>query len=717
MATIEIWIQLENHPWDVCPNWPIDRSEAEGAMPVGSLKQVFMRSPVSGKSRFATVRRPLKKDAVLLRRYTAEWKAPDDRKVNPWDLNELDPTDTGTMGTIPGAIIECNVGDTLRVHFRNLDTRTKNIPAPWEAPGSGELLPAAARAHSLHAHGLTFPSKYDGAYPLSPPDPDQLVTTKERNQWIEIGVTGRYKQGDRVPAGGTFTYIWEARGPASAGVWSYHDHSICDMENVGLGAIGMIVVHNPADKENEVQITADRLPGGSWTGSLLDDVWVLADPIKIGVSQSQLALLVNPTESAHGSAKAEYQKKKKGPDAREKRAADRIIRFNELEIELDENYKFWNRIRIQVYRKPADQTLFLLLFHEMPGVGMCMNGRKYLGNAPTLVAGPKTRMRFGVLGMGETFHTFHIHGHRWVIAGPSGKTPSAIEQSVQVEATSQFQDTTLLGPGSSFAFTIEEGKGLMRPDPPLGEWHMHCHVPMHMMEGMVGSLLVINGGEAVTPLPVGRGCPMRVAEPAPPYQPQVKIWQVRITPRSFDPPDIEIEEGDFVEWINTDHEAVHSVLARKGDFESGPIDPGKKWGWIFYKAGNYEYNCKFHKHEWWYAPGGYNLAPYIHVKPKSGSGGGSSPVPPPPAATTTRDVAITSTGFSPSSITIKAGDTVRWTNQDNTTHDAMADDHTAWGSPNLPQGKVWSHIFAQPGTFGYHCHIHPEMTGTIQVNP
>src|SRR5438034_8120720 len=81
MATIEIWIQLENHPWDVCPNWPVDRSEAEGAMPVGPQKQVLMRSPVSGKSRLATVRTPIAKDALLLRRYTAEWKAPDDRKV------------------------------------------------------------------------------------------------------------------------------------------------------------------------------------------------------------------------------------------------------------------------------------------------------------------------------------------------------------------------------------------------------------------------------------------------------------------------------------------------------------------------------------------------------------------------------------------------------------------------------------------------------------
>ena len=170
-----------------------------------------------------------------------------------------------------------------------------------------------------------------------------------------------------------------------------------------------------------------------------------------------------------------------------------------------------------------------------------------------------------------------------------------------------------------------------------------------------------------------------------------------------------------MEWINADPDAVHSVRAKNGDFESGPLDPGKVWGWIFYKAGSYDYNCKFHHHQWWY-PAGYYLEPYIKVKPKSG-GGGSSPAPPPPAATTTHDVAITSTGFSPSSITIKAGDSVRWTNQDTTTHDAMADDHTSWGSPNLPPSKVWSHTFGQSGTFGYHCHIHPEMTGTIQVNP
>jgi len=67
--------------------------------------------------------------------------------------------------------------------------------------------------------------------------------------------SGTLKQGDRVPPGGTFIYHWNTIGwPTTAGVWLYHDHSICDMENVELGAIGIIVIHNPADTEQEVDI-------------------------------------------------------------------------------------------------------------------------------------------------------------------------------------------------------------------------------------------------------------------------------------------------------------------------------------------------------------------------------------------------------------------------------------------------------------------------------
>ena len=86
-----------------------------------------LTSPVTTNHHDQTMNEPLGEDALLYRRYTANWAAPDDRKVNPWDLNEPDPTDAGTMGTIPGPVIELNVGDSMTVHFRNLDMRTKTV--------------------------------------------------------------------------------------------------------------------------------------------------------------------------------------------------------------------------------------------------------------------------------------------------------------------------------------------------------------------------------------------------------------------------------------------------------------------------------------------------------------------------------------------------------------------------------------------------------------
>jgi len=56
------------------------------------------------------------------------------------------------------------------------------------------------------------------------------------------------------------------------------------------------------------------------------------------------------------------------------------------------------------------------------------------------------------------------------------------------------------------------------PDPSqasgLGEWHMHCHVLGHMMEGIMGSLLIIQGGELALGLPSGEPCGMVTLPPA-----------------------------------------------------------------------------------------------------------------------------------------------------------------------------------------------------------
>jgi hypothetical protein len=67
-------------------------------------------------------------------------------------------------------------------------------------------------------------------------------------------------------------------------------------------------------------------------------------------------------------------------------------------------------------------------------------------------------MRFGVVGMGNVdgFHSFHLHGHRWVIPGPDGTDSGTIQGSPQIRAVSQFEDTHTFGPANSFAFTIPE---------------------------------------------------------------------------------------------------------------------------------------------------------------------------------------------------------------------------------------------------------------------
>ena len=135
-----------------------------------------------------------------------------------------------------------------------------------------------------------------------------------------------------------------------------------------------------------------------------------------------------------------------------------LIRRGDLVLELDEKLVTIARICLPRFVMPPMKALYLQLYHTLNGVGtMMINGRTYMGNTPTMVAGRETRMRFGVVGMGNSgsgFHTFHIHGHRWIIPGPQGNTPGAIQGSPQVQAVSQFEDTRIFGPANSFVFTI-----------------------------------------------------------------------------------------------------------------------------------------------------------------------------------------------------------------------------------------------------------------------
>jgi plastocyanin len=70
--------------------------------------------------------------------------------------------------------------------------------------------------------------------------------------------------------------------------------------------------------------------------------------------------------------------------------------------------------------------------------------------------------------------------------------------------------------------------------------------------------------------------------------------------------------------------------------------------------------------------------------------------------------------FTPGTLTVSAGTTVLWGNNDVTTH-TVTSDAGAFNSNNLNSGETFQVKFDNPGQYKYHCSIHPFMTGTIVV--
>jgi FtsP/CotA-like multicopper oxidase with cupredoxin domain len=111
--------------------------------------------------------------ALGYRAYTPGWGTP-----LPGDEN------IGANTGIPGPTLRAEVGDTIRVHFRNNDTYYRFC-------------------HSMHPHGLLYTPANDGS-------------------WAALFAT---KPGTALNVGETFTYEWKAIA-SSVGSWPYHDHSM-----------------------------------------------------------------------------------------------------------------------------------------------------------------------------------------------------------------------------------------------------------------------------------------------------------------------------------------------------------------------------------------------------------------------------------------------------------------------------------------------------------
>jgi hephaestin len=106
-----------------------------------------------------------------------------------------------------GPVIRAEVGDSIRIVFRN----------------------NATRPFSVHPHGVIYNKDSEGA-----PYAD--------------GTSGRDKEDDGVPPGATYTYRWFANersgptsGEGSTAMWMYHSH-VNEGADVNAGLIGALIV-------------------------------------------------------------------------------------------------------------------------------------------------------------------------------------------------------------------------------------------------------------------------------------------------------------------------------------------------------------------------------------------------------------------------------------------------------------------------------------------
>ena len=89
-------------------------------------------------------------------------------------------------------------------------------------------------------------------------------------------------------------------------------------------------------------------------------------------------------------------------------------------------------------------------------------------------------------------------------------------------------------------------------------------------------------------------------------------------------------------------------------------------------------------------------------------------------------VSIRNFYFYPFIVSVRVGASVQWTNYDPVSHTATSDAEFWDSGPLTPAvrlaGGSFQFTFTQPGTYGYHCSIHPpslypDFVGIVEVRP
>jgi plastocyanin len=107
--------------------------------------------------------------------------------------------------------------------------------------------------------------------------------------------------------------------------------------------------------------------------------------------------------------------------------------------------------------------------------------------------------------------------------------------------------------------------------------------------------------------------------------------------------------------------------------------------------------------------------------PDTSAGGGQTATDQTQTPTQVREheVALKDIKFDPAEITVKQGDLVKWTNEDDVGHDVTVKSgpkkFKSGKSGGMGKGDSFTQSFFAPGDYDYVCTVHANMKGTVKV--
>ena len=195
---------------------------------------------------------------------------------------------------------------------------------------------------------------------------------------------------------------------------------------------------------------------------------------------------------------------------------------------------------------------------------MTIDGRAFVGNTPVFQAKVGDVVQWDVLAIGDDFHTFHVHGHRWLHRGRAARHAGD-------RPGRELQDPLARGHPGHVALPLP------RREPHDERHDRHLPREQAMKRALVPMLIAV-----ALVLAVGAA-----AADAP-------VRTVTMPGKLYDPSHLDVLVGTTVTWKNDD--AINHTVTADGDaFSSGYVPPGGSFSFTFAKQGRYAFHCTIHK--------------------------------------------------------------------------------------------------------------------------